>query len=183
MTMHSPADTVLRSGKSLGVHIIVALLLYTFETILLNDFATASDTLREQYEETEVLQLLDGAQSAFVSWYIAALAVSWVCSTAFLLAANLKRADVRSHSDARKAMPAWITLFVVTLAAAAILWWRQVAHADVSALLLHNAYLQLVTVGYVGVLLAFWIACGLAVALTLKPSVPMAAAILPKFWN
>lgn len=181
--MHSPADSVVRSGKSLAVHIVFALLLYALASLLLSHFDTASEAMREQYEETEVLQLLAGARATIVGWYVAALAISWLCSTVFLVTANLKRPHVRSKSDARKAMPVWIAMFVVAIVATAFLWWRQVSLADVASTLLDDDYLLLATAGYVGTALAFWLGTGLAVALTLKPSVPMASTALPEIWN
>lgn len=181
--MHSPAESLLRIGKSLAVHIVVGLLLYGLAVYLLGSFDAASDTVREQYEEANVMQLLASTRSTIIGWYVCALVASWACSAIFLILANFQREKVRIDSDMRRALPAWIALFVVTMGLAAFLWWRQVSLADVAAMLLDSNYLTLVTAGHIGTALAYWLGSGLAVALTLKPSVPLARTLLPNFWN
>ncbi len=181
--MHSPAESVLRIGKSLAVHIVIGVLLYALAVFLLGNFDAASDTLREQYEETEVMQLLASTRSTLISWYVIALVISWACSAIFLIVANLKRKSVRIASDGRKALPIWIILFLVSIALTTFVWWREVSLGDVASMLLDGNYLALVTAGQVGTALAFWLGTGLAVALTLKPSVPLAQTLLPNMWN
>lgn len=181
--MHSPAESVLRIGKSLAVHIVIGVLLYGLAVYLLGSFDAASDTLREQYEETEVMQLLASTRSTLIGWFVVALIISWVGSSIFLITANWMRKDVRIASDGRKALPAWIILFLISIAMTTFVWWREVSLGDVAAMLLDGNYLTLVTAGQVGAALAFWLGTGLAVALTLKPSVPLAQTLLPNMWN
>lgn len=181
--MHSPAESVLRIGKSLAVHIVIGVLLYGLAVYLLGSFDAASDTLREQYEETEVMQLLASTRSTLIGWFVVALIISWVGSSIFLITANWMRKDVRIASDGRKALPAWIILFLISIAMTTFVWWREVSLGDVAAMLLDGNYLTLVTAGQVGTALAFWLGTGLAVALTLKPSVPLAQTLLPNMWN
>lgn len=182
--MYSPADTAVRMGKSLAVHIVFGLLICLLAFLLLGSFDAASDLLREQYEEPEVLRLLADARARFVGWATASLAMSWVFSSAFLWIANLRRRGVRHGVDERKVLPWWIALFVVAIGTTALQWWRMVSQTDVAAMLASADYLLLVTTVTIGQPLAFWAATGLAVALTLKPSVPLAETLLPtQVWN
>ena len=80
-------------------------------------------------------------------------------------------------------MPLWIVLFVLVIVATGFVFWRQVSLTDVAQMLLDSKYLLLTTIGFVVPMIAYWLACGLAVTITLKPAVPMAESLLPEFWN
>lgn len=181
--MYSPADTVIRAGKSLAVHIVFGLLLYALAVLLLSDFDSASQSLREQYEEAEVMQLLAASRTTIVAWYASSLALSWVFSAIFLWVANYRQSAVRHRSNERLAMPVWVVMFVLSIAATALLWFRMVSLADVATMLLDGDYLLLVSLGELGQALAMWAGSGLAVTLALKPSVPLAETLLPEIWN
>lgn len=181
--MSTSGITLVRVGKSLAVHLVFAALLYGLALWVLGNFDNASLTMREQYDSNEVLQLLGAAKSKVIGWFMLSLAFSWLFSSLFLAVCQRRKAVVRGHAEGRRSMPLWIILFVLMLAATAFLFWRQVSLADVAQMLLDSKYLLLTSVGFVVPMIAYWLATGLAVTITLKPAVPLAESLLPEFWN
>ncbi|MEY4953654.1 MAG: hypothetical protein RL299_2078 [Pseudomonadota bacterium] len=181
--MSASAITLVRVGKSLAVHLVFAGLLYGLALYVMGNFDNASLTMREQYDSNEVLQLLGAARSKLIGWYMLALAFSWLLSSLFLAISQRRMAVVRGHAEARRSMPLWIVLFVLVIAVTGFVFWRQVSLTDVAQMLLDSKYLLLTTIGFVVPMIAYWLACGLAVTITLKPAVPMAESLLPEFWN
>ena len=181
--MSSSAQSVVRSGKALIVHLLFAALLYGLAYLLMSNYDSASVLVRDQYESDDVMLFLQAAQSKMVGWFLLSLLVSWLAATLFIALCQRKSQVVRGDTEARKSMPLWIILFVVVLGLAAFLWWREVSLAEVAQMLLDNNYLILVTAGFVLTAIAFWVSTGLAVITSLKPAVPGAESLLPNFWN
>lgn len=182
--MNSTSGQVLvRMGKAAAIYLVFAGLLYALALYLLGNFDNASQAVREQYEANEVLVLLGATRSKVIGWFMASLAASWLLSSLFLAIAQRRKQVVRSTAEGRRSMPLWIALFLLALGLTTFFWWRQVSLADVAQMLLDGKYLLLVTTGFVANMLAFWLATGLAVTITLKPAVPLAESLLPEFWN
>lgn len=180
--MNPNRDAIIRIGKAVLVHLVLMAIAYGALLMLLGDFDSASDTVRDTYDEAGVMQQLAAARAQLLAWYLGGLIVSLIASAVFLFAAQQARAKVRSASEGRRSLPLWIVLFLVVAVLTGFVWWRQVSIPSVAALVLDSDYLWLVTLGSLFPLLAYWLSTGLAVTITLKPSVP-GAGLLPRMWN
>jgi hypothetical protein len=181
--MNKSADIIVRAGRALSVHLLFAALLYGFAVFFTGNFENATVAVREQYESNDVMQLLGAVQSKTVSWYFTALGASWLLAALFISIAQSREGSVRSDAEARRYMPHWTGLFILFLVTSGLSFWLQISLGNVAATLINGKYLMLAVVGFAASSLAFWMATGLAVTISLKPAVPLAEMLLPSFWN
>jgi hypothetical protein len=101
----------------------------------------------------------------------------------FISIAQSREGSVRSDAEARRYMPHWTGRFILFLVTSGLSFWLQISLGNVAATLINGKYLMLAVVGFAASSLAFWMATGLAVTISLKPAVPLAEMLLPSFWN
>ena len=174
---------IVRAGKALAVYLIFAALLYGLAIVVTGNFDNASPSLREQYDANGVLSFLGVVKSKIVGWNITSLIQSWLIASFFLSVSQHRESKVSSDSQGRRSMSLWVALFVLALAGTGFAFWRFITVAEIAAMLLDGKFMMLAVAGFVSSGLAFWLATGLAVTITLKPAVPLAETLLPSFWN
>ena len=179
-------ETVVRIGKALLIHFLIGIAVLATIWLMSDAFEDASLALQTKYAEADdlgasVLNELGDARSQMLKWAILALSFSWLCSSLFVALAQHRGA--RGYSEGGGLFAAWIGLFIVTLLAATAAWWRQVSVLDIGTLIASNNYAISLIAGFVGTTFAYYLATGLAVRLSMKPSVPLADVLLPNFWN
>lgn len=182
--MSQSAAIIVRAGKALSIHLLFAGLLYGIAVFVTGNFDNANLNVRNQYiDSKDVMRFLAAVQDKIVGWYFTALGASWLIAALFISFAQRREDRVRSDAEGRESMPLWIGLFVLFLAAAGFFFWLQISLGGVAAMLVDGKYLMLTVIGFVGSGLAFWLATGLTVTISLKPAVPLAETLLPSFWN
>ncbi|MEG3180077.1 hypothetical protein [Sphingomonas sp. LT1P40] len=178
-------DILIRIGKALLIYLVIGAALLGLIFWLTSDFESASLMLRAQFADAEdaqtsVMVILDQARLHLVYWMLTSLAASLICASLFLSFAQSRRPRNAIEGGSYKAR--WIALLIVALSLSVLCWWQFVSVADVAGALVSKSYvLVLVCVG-LGNLLAYYLATGLAVTMTMKPSVPM-GTLLPNSWN
>jgi hypothetical protein len=182
-------EIIVRAGKSLAVHLLMGAMFYGLALWLMGSYESANEALRTRAETegwenpaASIEALLGTARNSMIGWFMISLIVSWLCSSLFLAFAQRRQPHTRNGREGGQALPVWILLFVLSIVACAVLWWRD-GITNLAAMVVDMNYLLLVSAGYLGVVLAYWLGSGLAVTITLKPSVPLANSLLPRFWN
>ena len=183
------SEIIVRAGRSLAVHLLMGLMLYGLALWLMGSYESANEALRTRAETegwenptASIAALLGTARNNVIGWFMVSLVVSWLCSTLFLAIAQRRRPLTRNGREGAQALQVWIVLFALSIVACAALWWRD-GITNLSTIMVDRNYLLLVLAGHLGVVLAYWLGSGLAVTITLKPSVPLANSLLPRFWN
>jgi heme/copper-type cytochrome/quinol oxidase subunit 4 len=179
-------ETVVRIGKALLIHVLIGIAVLGTIWFMADVFEDASLELQTRYQGANdngasVLNELGYARSSMVSWAITALALSWLSSSLFIFLGQRRAA--RGYAEGGSLFATWIGLFILALIAATTAWWRQVSLLDIGTLIASSNYAKSLVAGFVGTALAYYLATGLAVRLSLKRSVPLADVLLPNFWN
>lgn len=178
-------EFVVRCGKSLAIHVILGAVLLAAGWWATSSFDSAGDQLKASYQEAPdavaaVESVLADLRLRFWSWFVWALVISLLASCLFIGLAQQGRPGDERDGAARK--PLWIILLIVVIAGCGTIWWRKISLADLAAGLTSGGYALLIGLGFVITFLAYWIATGLAVKRTMRPSVPL-YYLLPTRWN
>lgn len=179
-------ETVVRIGKSLLIHVLVGLAVLATIWFMADAFEDASLALQAKYAEADdmgasVMNELGEARGHLLAWGILALTISWLSSSLFIALAQNRGA--RGYSEGGSLFATWIGLFIFTMLGAVVAWWRQVSLLDIGSLVASTNYSISLVIGFIGTALAYYLATGVAVRLSMKPSVPLSDVLLPKFWN
>ena len=179
-------DTVMRIGKSLFVHILIAVILIGTIWWMTSSFEDASQLLRDQYKDAAddgatVLGYVDQARGSLIEWCGISCVISFLFSSLFISLANNKHP--RGYEEGGRMAPMWAGLFVATIAGVGILWWQYASFEAVGQWLVSANYLICVAATVAGILIAYFLATAVGVKLTMKRSVPLAELVIPDGWN
>lgn len=168
---------------SFATHLLSSLLVIGMTYLMTNDFNDASLELRASVSsldpilgEQSIRAALGETSSAISAWVIWSLVVSLLASIIFLTYAE--RSLPANDNDARKKRGIWAALLASTLIACGIFWWRLVSIALVATNISGGSIISLIVLGFLAVLLSFYLSTALFVKITMKPAVPL-ADILP----
>ncbi|MBY8825524.1 hypothetical protein [Sphingomonas colocasiae] len=171
---------IIRSGKAFVIHALVGLVVAGIAYWMTMGFDAASQKTQADYDPESVAILLATARVKLWSWYAVSFLVSWVAATIFLLVTNTMYA--RNRVEGRARLAAWVLLLLVVLGIALFFWWRLLALQEVGTVILPGNYSTALGAGFIGVILAYWLASAMTVTITMRPSVPLSDR-LPTVWN
>lgn len=171
------------TGRVLGafaIHLVLLGLVAGLILMFTDEFADASELIRSKFDQTEnpeqaVQIYLDGAKAQLIKWTAYSLVFSLLATMVFLFIAH--RAMPGTENEARQKTPLWFVLFVLTLIVASAVWWSSVSALDVGASLIFSNYATILSVGWIAILLAYFLGTALFVKNTMKPAVPLAVVL------
>lgn len=172
-------ETLIRSIKAFGLHLLLGLIAFGVIYWLTNGFESASEQLRNKMVDTDdveaaVLVELAEARFTLMQWAFISLTVSWITTTVFLYAAQ--RHEPRSDAEAQQRFGVWGTLLILTLGLSAFLWWRWVSLAQIALALMSDHYTMILATSFAATALGYYLSTALFVKNAAKPSVPGARA-------
>lgn len=177
------AGTLVRAGTSLAVHAAFGVIVIAAVLLSSHGEAAMNRQLRGNYPDSpfdDIAYLLDQPRHELLIWGAVSLVAGWLASIWFLRQAELLRP--RSPAEGAALRGLWFGMLIATLAvtAAGFVYWVILAKLEGFFATPPLTVAEL-AVG-LGTPLAFWLATGLAVTLTVKPSVPL-GGLLPATWN
>jgi hypothetical protein len=174
------SQTLIRTVKSLAVHLVFAALLMGLIWWKTSAFTDASDSLRTDFAQEDVMATLDIVRSNLWEWSLDSLFASFILSSLFIALAQRRHPRNPIEGGSRKGL--WGGLLLGAIIIVGGLWWQTISKAEVQTQLMSGNYLTAVASVTLGTIIAYWLATALAVTITMKPSVPLSGP-LPTFWN
>lgn len=175
-TEGTAGEFIVRAGMALAIHLLLAGLFFALLMLLVADQSVVHpDVIREAQGQdgASIGYALEDARAVLMKWAVWALGIGFACSAVFLFAAQ--RSKPRIDRETRAQMPLWSALFILSVMAAAILWWMGVEEGGVALLIVAGTYFTCTGIGFLFVVLGYFLTTALCVKATMKPSVPLSA--------
>jgi magnesium-transporting ATPase (P-type) len=170
-----------RIGKSFFINALFLLIALGLVFILVRGVDALSEDVLRRYETPNArLTIVSDTRSTMMIWCLVIFLTSWITSSLFLVSAERVRPDNRAQGASRLGL--WVLLLIVTVAIVAFDVWFSLFRNSILVYLETDAFGPALVGGILLSLLAYYLATGLAVKRTMRPSVPFGEA-LPTFWS
>lgn len=171
-----------RIAKSFLVNLLLMVIVIGVVFLMIQGVSSLDPTVRAGLTPRRQEARVADMRTLMLMWCLVAFLISWIASSLFLAVAER---TLPSHvAEARSRMTLWTILLFTTIALLALTCWLILfqGRTGISEYITFENWGPVLIVSIVLSLISYYLATGLAVKTSMRPSVPLGEAF-PRFWS